>query len=302
MKKLYLLALGLATAFATAQTFSFETAEGYTPGSIHNQNGWEVTLNSDNQPIQNQVISAERASEGAQSLKIDVDEMEDFGWFPIYGAAKLFDTPVAFNGATVEMDVYITELDGSNFEFGTFGITGDEFVPVAVYSFNYTGMLEVVSSADYDYATTPFTWEANRWYKLKTEIDAAEIRYYIDGALIFTGTNFSQTDLRGLTLVHDNFSGAAYIDNIKITNMTMAVNAVTAGKVAVYPNPTADLVTVKAPAGEKVTSAEVYSAAGEKVLSQPGSTVSLKGLPAGVYLIKTKTSTGKTYNSRVIRK
>lgn len=170
MKHKYLLILSLISSFTFAQqTISFESSEAYNLGTVHGQNGWEVTLNNDEVPINNQVISTEKASEGTQSLKISVDANEDFGWFPIFGAAKQFSTTYNYQNTTVEFDVFITELDGSTFEFGTFGVVDtDEFMPISIYSFNYTGNLEVVNSEDYDYENANFTWEANRWYKLIT--------------------------------------------------------------------------------------------------------------------------------------
>lgn len=80
MKKLYFMALGFASLlFSAQQTISFENSENYTLGSVHNQNGWEVTLNSEEQPINNQEVSNEFATEGTNALKISVDENEDFG-------------------------------------------------------------------------------------------------------------------------------------------------------------------------------------------------------------------------------
>ena len=82
MKKIYFIALGFVSLFCAAQqTISFESSENFTVGNVHNQNGWEVTLDADNQPIQNQTISNEFASNGTQALKIAVDENEDFACF-----------------------------------------------------------------------------------------------------------------------------------------------------------------------------------------------------------------------------
>lgn len=97
-----------------------------------------------------------------------------FGWFPIYGAAKILDQGFNYKNTTIEFDAYISELDGLTFEFGTYGADNDEFVPISTSSFNYTGNLEVVSSIDYDYEATEFTWQADKWYKLKAEISGSD--------------------------------------------------------------------------------------------------------------------------------
>lgn len=304
MKNKYLLILSFVSSLAFAQqNISFEASEGFTVGSIHGQNGWEVTLNNDDAPINNQTISTEQASAGNQSLKISVDETENFGWFPIYGGAKLFDTAFNYQNTTVEFDVFITELDGSTFEFGTFGIVEtDEFMPISIYSFNYTGNLEVVINEDYDYENTNFTWEANRWYKLKTVTSESEIKFYIDGALIHTLPNFAKTNIAGVNFVHDNFAGSAYIDNIKINDEVLLVNDATKGNIKLYPNPVKDILKLNLPNGEKISTIEVYNTLGQKVSDFSNvEEINLKQLKAGVYIINLKNNKGKTYSSKIVK-
>ncbi|WDF45721.1 T9SS type A sorting domain-containing protein [Chryseobacterium sp. KACC 21268] len=304
MKNKYLLLLSLLSSFAFAQNnISFESSEAYILGTIQGQNGWEVTLNNDEQPIANQTISNERASEGTQSLKISVDTAEDFGWFPIFGAAKLFENPYNYQTTTVEFDVYITELEGSTFEFGTFGIVEtDEFMPISIYSFNYTGNLEVVKNEDYDYENANFTWEANRWYKLKTVTSETKIDFYIDGVLIHSMENFAKTNIAGVNFVHDNFSGSAYIDNLKINDISMAVSDFTKENIKLYPNPVKDVLKMNLPNGEKVSSVEVYNTVGQKVAEYRNvEEVNLSPLKSGNYIINLKSMSGKTYSSKIIK-
>lgn len=303
MKKIYLIALTAASFFCGAQqTISFENSENFTLGSIHNQNGWEVTLNSGDQPIQDQDVSNEFASDGTQSLKINVDLNEDFGWFPIFGAAKELSPNLDYKNLDVEFDVYISELEGSTFEFGAYGIVADEFVPVFVYSFNYTGNLELVNSVNYDYENANFTWEPNQWYKLKIEIRENAIHYYIDGNLVATGENFTKTNIEGINFVHDNFSGAAYIDNIKINNVELAVQSVQNKKLVIYPNPVKDVLKIELPQGEKIKVFEVYNAVGQKVAQfSDHKEVSLNNLKAGLYLIKVLTDKDSVYTTKIIK-
>jgi len=304
MKNKYLLILSLVSSFAFAQnTISFESSEAYNLGTVQGQNGWEVTLNNDEQPIANQTISNEKASEGTQSLKISVDTAEDFGWFPIFGAAKLFDNPYNYQTTTVEFDVFITELEGSTFEFGTFGIVEtDEFMPISIYSFNYTGNLEVVKNEDYDYENADFTWEANRWYKLKTVTSESKIDFYIDGVLIHSMENFAKTNITGINFVHDNFGGSAYIDNLKINDEVMAVSDVTKGTIKLYPNPVKDVLKLNLPNGEKVANIEVYNTVGQKVADFKNvEEVNLSQLKSGNYIVNLKNTAGKTYSSKIIK-
>lgn len=304
MKNKYLLILSFVSSFALGQqAISFEASEGYSLGPVLGQNGWEVTLNSDEAPINNQDISSEKASAGAQSLKISVDEAEDFGWFPIYGAAKQFDKSYNYQNTTIEFDVFISELDGSTFEFGTFGIANtDEYMPISIYSFNYTGNLEVVNSEDYGYENANFTWEANRWYKLRSVISQAEIKFYIDGALIHTIPNFAQTNVTGVNFVHDNFSGSAFIDNLTINDEVLAVNDVTKGNIRLYPNPVKDVLKLDLPNSEKISSIEIYNTIGQKVSEfQNADQINLSNLKPGLYIINMKNSDGEKYSSKIIK-
>lgn len=303
MKKIYLIALAAASIFCGAQqTISFENSENFTLGSIHNQNGWEVTLNSDNQPVQGQDVSDEFASNGTQSLKINVDLNEDFGWFPIFGAAKELSPSLDYKNLDVEFDVYISELEGSTFEFGAYGIAADEFVPIFVYSFNYTGNLELVNSVDYDYENANFTWAANQWFQLKVEIRENSILYYIDGNLVATGENFTKTNIEGINFVHDNFSGAAYIDNIKINNIQLGVQAVQSKKLITYPNPVKDILKIDLPKGEKTKVIEVYNAVGQKVAQfSDQKEISFNNLKAGLYLVKVLTDDNSVHTTKIIK-
>ncbi|TDX86450.1 T9SS type A sorting domain-containing protein [Epilithonimonas xixisoli] len=304
MKNKYLFILSLVSSFAFAQqTISFEASEGFTLGSIHGQNGWEVTLNSDDNPIKNQTISTEQAFDGTQSLKIDVDMDENFGWFPIFGAAKLFDTTYNYQNTTIEFDVFVTEKEGSSFDFGAFGITNtDEFMPVSIFAFNATGILEVVKNEDYQYEDVNYAWDANRWYKLKSVITENDIKFYVDGTLVHTMPNFSKVDIAGVNFVHDNFAGSAYIDNLKINDEVMAVNDATKGNIKLYPNPVKDILKLNLPNGEKISTIEVYNTLGQKVSDFSNmEEINLKQLKAGVYIINLKNNKGKTYSSKIVK-
>lgn len=304
MKNRYLLVLSLFSALAFAQqTISFESSEGFTPGTIHGQNGWEVTLNSDDNPINNQVITTEKAFDGTQSLKIDVDMNENFGWFPIFGAAKLFDNPYDYKNTTIEMDVLITETEGSNYDFGTFGIVEtDEYMPVSIFAFNSMGILEVVKNEDYEYEPVNFSWEANRWYRLKSVISENEIKFYVDGTLVHTMPNFSKTNIAGVNLVHDNFSGSAFIDNLKINDEVLAVGDVKKGNIKLYPNPVKDILKINLSDNETISEINIYNAAGQKLKTVSKQTeINVESLSKGLYLIDIKTDKNKTYNSKFIK-
>lgn len=303
MKQNYFLILSLlSTLIFGQQSISFESSESYNLGNIHGQNNWEVTLNSDELPISGQNIVNEPASNNSNALKIAIDINEDFGWFPIYGAAKQLDNPFDYKNFVIEFDAYISKLDGSTFEFGTFGADDDEFVPISTYSFNYTGNLKIVSSVDYDYEDTNFTWEAAKWYKLKSEVNENEIKYYIDGNLVYTGPNFSKTDIQGIIFLHNNFDGFAYIDNIKINDVEMAVNDIKKSNIKLYPNPVKDILKINLPDQENIREINIYNTVGQKLKTLSNQKeISVETFAKGIYLIDIKTDKNKTYNSKFIK-
>lgn len=305
MKNNYLLILSLVSSFTLAQqTVSFEASEAYNLGTISGQNGWEVTLNNNEEPVNNQMINNEKASDGSQSLKISVDNNEDPGWFPIFGAAKLFANPYDYRTSTVEFDVFITELQGSTFEFGTFGVVEtDEYMPISILSFNFEGPVQVVKNADYDYETTGFTWEANRWYQVKLVTSETKTDFYIDGVLIHSLENFSKTNISGINFVHDNFGGSAYIDHLKINDQVMAVQEAAKANIKLYPNPVKDVLKLNLPNGEKVSSIEIYNTVGQKVADFKNTKeVNLSALKSGNYIINLKNTEGKNYSSTIIKR
>lgn len=215
----------------------------------------------------------------------------------------MFDRTYDYTKTTVEYDVYITELDGSTFEFGTFGIANtDEFMPVAIYSFNYTGNLEVVNSEDYDYEKADFTWEANKWYKLKTVSNQSAIEFYIDGNLVHTMPNFSKTNIVGVNFVHDNFGGSAYIDNIKINDELLAVNDLQKTNIKLYPNPVKDILKINLSDQEKIAEISIYNAAGQQLKTvSKQSEINVENLPKGIYMIDVKTDSDQRHQSKFIK-
>ena len=305
MKKLYFLGAALLCTTLSAQNLiSFETSEGYQLGDIRNQNSWSVTDDGEGNFIQNQVVSSEKATVGTNSFKNAYEAEYGAQFYPIIGAQKSFDQPLDFQDATVSFDVYVTEIDGSNFEMAAYGIDSNEdFTPVYDIAFDYTGSLNVVTSVDFDMVETGVTWQPNQWYKVKVKVSANEIKYFIDNALIYTTPNFSQLNLVGMNFLHDNYSGDAYIDNIQINPTDMAVSSVNKGKIAVYPNPVKNNLNFSLPNGEKISQISIHNMAGQKVLTQTltNATINLETLQAGTYIVTVTNAAGTSYSSKFIK-
>lgn len=304
MKKIYLMAAVMACATFSAQNvISFEAAEGYQPGTIKDQNGWDVTSDVDGNYLSNQVVSNEFATAGTFSFKNAYEAAYGAQMFPIIGGQKALDQALNFQDTTISFDVRVTESDASNFEFAGYGISaGQEFVPVFDIAFDYSGSIYAVSSADFDFEDTGAQWTANRWYNIMVKITPAEIQYYIDGTPLYTTANFSQVHIEGLNFLHDNYGGDAYIDNIKLNEANMAVASANKGKISVYPNPVKDILQVQLPAGEKVANISIYNFAGQKIADNASSAeMNVENLKAGAYIITVADTKGVSYSSKFVK-
>lgn len=305
MKNLYFLAAVFFCSSISAQNqISFETSEGYQLGSINGQNSWQITDDGEGNFVENQVVSAEKFSAGIYSFKNGYTDAYGAQMFPIIGAQKEFDQPVDFNESTISFDVLLTETDGSNFEMAAYGINADdEYVPVFDLAFDYFGTLHVITSIDYDMEDTGISWQPNQWYKVTVKVSANEIKYFIDGTLIYTTPNFTQINLLGMNFLHDNYGGDAYIDNIKINETNMAVSSVKKGNIAVYPNPVKSSLNFNLPNGEAVSAIRIHNIAGQTVLDRKlsAAAINLEHVKAGAYIITVTTNKGTSYSSKFIK-
>ena len=305
MKNLYFLAAALFCSTISAQSkISFETSEGYQLGSINGQNSWQITDDGEGNFVENQVVSAEKFSAGIYSFKNGYTDAYGGQMFPIIGAQKSFDQPLDYNDTTISFDVLVTETDGSNFEMAAYGISADEeYYPIFDLAFDYSGTLHVITSIDYDMEDTGISWQPNQWYKVTVKVSANEIKYFIDGTLIYTTPNFTQINLLGMNFLHDNYGGDAYIDNIKINETNMAVNNVKKGNIAVYPNPVKSSLNFNLPNGEAVSAIRIHNIAGQTVLDRKlsAAAINLEHVKAGAYIITVTTNKGTSYSSKFIK-
>ena len=305
MKNLYFLAAALFCSTISAQNqISFETSEGYELGSIKGQNSWQITEDADGNFVENQVVSAEKFSAGIYSFKNGYTDAYGGQMFPIIGAQKSFDQPLDYNDTTISFDVLVTETDGSIFEMAAYGISADEeYYPVFDLAFDYSGTLHVITSIDYDMEDTGISWQSNQWYSVVVKVSTNEIKYFIDGTLIYTTPNFTQINLLGMNFLHDNYGGDAYIDNIKINETNMSVSNVKKGNLAVYPNPVKNSLNFNLPNGEAVSAIRIHNIAGQTVLDRKLSTpaINLEPLKAGAYIITVTTNKGTSYSSKFIK-
>lgn len=295
--------LMLASSLTFAQqTISFETAEGFALGTLNAQNKWEITEGSDGF-LENQVITDEKASEGKFSFKNAYEPDFDSQWFPIFGASKTFDDPADYKNFSITYDVQVTEKLGADFEFTLFAIDeNEEFVPVAGVGIENRGMIYLTTSIDYDFDYAEATWEPNTWIKVKIEVSADDVKYYVNGDLQKTITNFTKLNIVGLNMLHNNYGGTAYYDNIVITGGNLSTKPFVQNAVSVYPNPAINNISLNIPAGKEIAKATIYNIAGQKVLSTTqNQNIDISNLAKGAYFVKTTTTTGEQFTAKIIK-
>ncbi|TPD71809.1 T9SS type A sorting domain-containing protein [Flavobacterium microcysteis] len=304
MKKIQTLLLALAsTTLWAQQTISFETSEGYQPGTLHQQNGWEVTEGSDGY-IANQTVSNEAASTGSYSFKNAYEPSFDWQYFPIFGASKIFDSPKSYNNFTISYDVMASAKLGSDFEFTLFAIdSNEEYVPVAGVGIENRGFIYLIKNVDYgfDYAVTE--WAPNQWVNIKIEVTASEIKYYINNTLEKTIANYTELNIVGFNMLHNNYGNNAFYDNFVITSENLGTKPFEAISYSVYPNPAQDIVSIELPANTTLSGASIYNIAGQKVMQTEASqTINVSSLSAGTYFLKGLTTDGASFTKKLIKK
>lgn len=303
MRKLYLLVVlsMLAANLFSQIRISFEASEGFELGNIHEQNDWEVTEGIDG-ILTNQVISDAMASDGAFAFKNSHEPGYDFQWMPIFGAAKVFDTPIDYTDFTISYDVLVTENMGADFEFVAYTIIDEEFVPVAGVGMEYQGEMYIIKDEDYDYHTIEATWEPNTWVHVEVKVNQEEVKYYVDEELQYTLDNFSQSDIHGINMLHNNYGGDAYYDNIHINSESLGVEDQEFDKIKLYPNPTTDFVTFQLGAHQNIKDVEVYNITGKKISVQRTEKVDLRAFPAGTYILKATLENNQNLIRKVLKK
>ncbi|WP_068596334.1 T9SS type A sorting domain-containing protein [Vaginella massiliensis] len=305
MKNIFTLLLSFATFGAFAQEIiSFEASEGYTLGTIHNQNGWEVTESADGL-ITNQIITNEQAKDGIYSFKNGHQDEYEPQWLPIFGVHKAFAQPMDYKTFSISYDIFVTEKLGSDFEFTTYGINpeSEEFSPIIGLGVENRGLLYYIKNENYQAQYIDgINWQTNTWNTIKIEIKGEQVSYYFNNELVATSTIFSQLPIVGINFLHNNYGGSAYYDNIIINEEELATNDLNATAIALYPNPVDAHFTVELPKGEDLKSVEILNSTGQKILSSTSKTTAVESLANGVYLVNITTSNGKIYTKKIIKK
>lgn len=292
MKKILLSFFATSAIFysVNAQTkISFETSEGYSLGSLDGQKGWAVW--GDAVSAMTQVTNLQ-PTDGANSYRLVSDE---YYTGDMMGIEKQIN---AFSKTDLSLDIRIDELDGSDQAVDLYDV---DYNPIASFYFDYEGGINAYDGTSYQVVGT---WSANTVYKLKYLVDFTtnQIEYYLNGNLVLTGSIVDAVSLDIIDLTTDNYSSGYIVDNIQIADATLATSDVSKKDIfTVYPNPVVDVVNFDLQG--KVTSVEVYDAAGKLVKSANDGAKSLNvsNLAKGSYLVKVNAD-NQIYTKKVIKK
>lgn len=300
MKNLYIIFLLISSVLSAQTHISFEAEEGFELGNIHEQNDWEVTEGADG-IISNQVISDEEASDGDFSFKNAFESDYDFQWMPIFGAVNEFEEPLDYENFTISYDVMATGTLGADFEFVIYTVIEGEFVPVGGVAVQNQGHFYLIVDEDYSFhALEETNWEPGEWVNVRVEVTAAEITYFINDELQFELDNYTQADIHGFNMLHNNYGEDAYYDNFIIESEDMSVEEIQQDQLALFPNPTAGQLHFTNPA--QIKGASIFDLNGKKVASISGNQVDLSGLSTGTYLVKMELDNGKELTRKVVKK
>ena len=279
----------LSLNLTAQQTISFQSSEGFTLGDIHNQSGWTSTGCGEDCNISTQLVSDEQASDGTYSLKITPDAAYSTQESPIMGGFYNFATPIDYTTAVISYDIYITEQGNSDFRLGFVGDDGLGGLFFTMYiDFDYLGNVKVVN-ATADAFIEAATWEINTWYNVRAEITGSDVVYYLDDVEIAQSLLVNDYNFVSMRLVHDNWGGDAYIDNIRINDEELSIGEFSKDTVSHFYDQVSQTFNLES-ANSPISNVEIFSILGSNVISKSSSntteTIDVSSLSTGVYLAK----------------
>ena len=186
----------------------FEVGEGFTTGPLEPQNGWDAT--GTNLPWAS--ISTAAPFSGQQHLRLIEDPASPVGALRIAFSPVL--APLPPTSSTVYVKVKISNDQGADYDvFGQapsqnlvawrveFSFSDDSFTgPGTIYVLDNPG-------TGLRFVSTNVRWTPGVYKELRVDLDNAAhvIRYYYDGALIYTGSIFGATTVEQVGVLHDHY-------------------------------------------------------------------------------------------------
>ena len=298
MKKNYQLlfiALLASVSFLQAQenAISFEAEEGYELGDINQQQGWTTTSLGNGEYTDIQIITEARPKTGTRSLRIINDPNIPSQPFPVMGAFRVLDNPLDKTNFTLGYSINVDAYPGGNSSIFALecGSIIDEKLVLEFY-FSYDGNIQIFENNGTDFTQTNVgTWEKDTWYDVTITGDGEDVYYYLNGELVHTGQLLYNID--EIRFAHDNYSGAAFIDDVIINYDVLSVQDVAPNSWAIYPNPVKDILNLEGL--NTVESYVIYDVSGRKLEEADNNTqqINLSHLSNGVYLLQVNTDKGQ---------
>lgn len=269
------------------QTISFEASEGFTLGDINTQNGWSITSCGLGCFIDNQLVSDEMSTDGNYSLKIDYDGTFGGQSSPVMGGFYNYTVPIPYATAIFSADMYMSELGGANFRFGTINYTAGSYT--LIVEFDYQGNIWVVDNGVF--VDTGVSWSAMTWYNVRLETTGNTVKYFIDDVEIYAGTLIVNEDVDEVAFVHDNYGGYAYIDNFRTNDEALSIVDNKVSQIGASPNPVKDIINIDT--NLKIDDVSIFNQLGQSVMQVKGeqifnNKIDLTWLANGLYIMNIK--------------
>lgn len=265
---------------------SFESSEGYTIGSLNNQNEWVVYGPS----TDHTEVVDELASDGEQLALLIGNEDVEF---------KGFSKEIApLQYGSVKMDVRIYEEVGSEILFDLIDVELNTNLSInfGMDGTIWTGMGGMLTQIE------DLTYEANQWYSIEFKIDAeaGKIQLYLEDEMLDefdAPENFEINQLDNYML---DLGFGFYVDNIEITYLPV-LNTQELDKVdvQVFPNPATDFITIQS--NQKIENIQILDLNGRLLAKSNSSKIDVRSLAKGTYLLWYELN-GKKVSTKFLKK
>lgn len=310
MKKTLLsVAFALAFNFGFAQqTISFETTEGFTLGNINTQVGWVTTATNEAGTtfVEGQVVSSDESSNGTNSFKLTTESAFPGQENPVVGGFYTLGTPVAREGATVSFDFKITDdfnMEGNDYRFALSGAdaAGDLFIS-ALVQVRFNGNIAGVNNSSQFENFGP-TWTTGQWFNIKMVFTGNQVAYYLNNTLQSTFNVLTEVvNFTSLRIVHDNFGGTAYIDNIRINDEpTASADSFNQNSFKHFVNENGLNISSEL----ELSNVELFNTIGQSVsthqLNATTGVINLNNLSSGVYVARIQTTNGQSTSVKFVK-
>ena len=230
---------------ATAYTTGFEPTEGYVPGVLGSQQGWQsyfvnpyTGTDTNTTPSQPVINDSWPVLYGSQNLAISYEPgLPDGSIVAGFSPDPGLQSPGTYD-ASVDMLImpkagpYWWETGGSNYYVAVLA-TPEGWITanLCFYSYNGNGYVLFrtnVSSTNVDWIYTGLQWEPGYAFHLDITLDATtnQINYYYNGYLMFRGGVWGMPIAEQVACYSDNQNQTdqvtAYFDNVTVTKLLLA--------------------------------------------------------------------------------